>query len=105
MSQSHIIAWVDGTQAHISHFNQQTMESLMEAAPISIPNLDIASDIIVYPNQIANVSYYDAIAEALKHADEIEIVGPGMEKLSLVMYLVKHYDEVAAHIVNIKNMN
>lgn len=105
MSQGHIIAWVDATQAHISHFNQHTMESLMVAAPTSIPNLDITSDIILYPKQIKSVAYYDAIAEALKNADEIEIVGPGMEKLSLVMHLVKHYDEVAEHIVNIKNMN
>lgn len=105
MSYSHVIAWVDHTQAHIIHFNPEAAESEIIKTHSTHPHLHNKSGAQGSGHAPENSHYFDAIATAVNDAQEILIVGPGLEKLSLVKHLIKHHHDVAEKIISVETID
>lgn len=108
MSFNHVIVWLDHAEAHLMRFNFEAVENEVIKSPSTQPHLHIKVGLHGQQHggrALENVAYLDEIANALKESLEILIVGPGVEKLVLVKYLMKHQHDVAEKIVGVETVD
>lgn len=75
MSHFHAVVWLDHAEAHVQHFTRE------------------------------DAAYYGRVAEALKGAEEILIVGPGNAKAEFVKYLDAHAQDLRKKVVAVETVD
>ena len=105
MSHSHVIAWIDHAEAHIIHFDRDSAESEVIKTHATRRHLHVRSGINGSGHVPENVQYFDDIAGALQTAQEILLVGPGLEKLALMKHLTRFQHEVAERVVSVETVD
>ncbi|HYD63206.1 MAG TPA: translational machinery protein [Noviherbaspirillum sp.] len=95
MPYKHVVIWVDYDQACVSRFNRELIRietiKTYEPAPGTAATRNLEA-----PD---TARYFNDIAEAVSDADAILILGPGFERLELLLHLRKHFPQVADRIV------
>jgi hypothetical protein len=98
----HAVVWIDHKKADIIRFDRNSdMETVVrhKDAPRTIHHKAGTAG----PGHIAEDPHYLAsVAEALKPAQEILIVGPGEVKLELRAWLEKHAPDIAKRVVGVE---
>ena len=105
MPFSHVIAWIDHAEAHIIHFNRDSAASEVIKTHATRHHLHVRAGKGGSGHAPENQAYFDDIAESLKSAAEILIVGPGLEKLALVKHLEKHQPGVAECVMSVETVD
>ena len=105
MSLNHVVAWIDHAEAHIIHFNPKALESDAVKVTSTYAHGHTKAGVDKAVNSGDAVHYFDAVAEAVKDAREILVVGPGMEKLAMMKHLIKHQHQVAEKVVSVETVD
>jgi hypothetical protein len=105
MQFSHVIVWLDHTDAHLIHFNREASDTEVIKAKPAPPNLHIKAGIPGSGHAHENIHYLNDIAAALREALEILIVGPGNEKLVFVRHLIKHHPDLSDKVVALETVD
>jgi stalled ribosome rescue protein Dom34 len=104
MSFNHVVVWLDHAQAHIIHFNREAAESeVVKTGSINSHLHTKAAGGSGHATE--NTPYLSEIAIAVKNAQEILIVGPGLEKMALIKYLQKHQHDVSEKVVGVETVD
>jgi stalled ribosome rescue protein Dom34 len=105
MSHYHAIVWLDHVEAHVMHISPDDVEkSLIQ--PNQPPHklhsrVGTLGDGRVSEDQ----DYYHRVAEALKGASEILIVGPAQAKLQLIKYIHLHAPNLVSKVVGVETVD
>lgn len=102
MSFNHVVVWIDYDQACVSRFNRALVktETIKTYAPAlgTVP----AKRSMHAP---VTARYFDEIALAISDADGILILGPGFERLELLVHLRRGYPQIADRIVALETVD
>ena len=103
MSLLHAVVWIDHEQARVTHFNDDAAEKLVlhsthRPGKIHHKNGPAGSS----GHEPEDAAYLHAVAEALRGAAEILVVGPGNEKNEFIKHLEHHDKAVAACVVAVQ---
>jgi stalled ribosome rescue protein Dom34 len=93
MSHYHAVVWLDHSEAHVMHITADDVEKSVVHPGKAKHHLHSKSGAVGSGRKAEDKDYYRAVAEALKGAQEILVVGPAQAKLLLVKHL--HADEPA----------
>ena len=96
MSFNHVVVWIDYDQACVSRFNRALVKTEI-IKTYAVEPATVASERSLRAPDTAR--YFDDIAEAISDADGILILGPGFERLELLVHLRKGYPLVADKIL------
>lgn len=105
MSINHVVVWIDHVQAHIIHFNAETVETKIVLTHSTHPHLHTKAGTVGAGRAPESPQYFDDIAMNLKDSGEILIVGPGFEKLELMKYLLKNDDAIAQKVKSVETVD
>lgn len=95
MTPFHAAVWIDHNQAKVFHVDEHRFdESLIHA-----PNKHVHRD------PAAAEHFYHHVAEELRAAGEILIVGPGSAKLGLLKHIQKHDHALVDKIVGVETVD
>ena len=102
MSSNPVVVWIDYDQACVSRFNRALVktETIKTYAPA--PGAAQAERSIHAPD---TARYFDDIALSISDADGILILGPGFERLELLVHLRKGYPALADRIVALETVD
>lgn len=105
MSHYHALVWLDHSQAHVMHISPDDVEkSVVQPAKPPL-HLHSRSGTLGAGRQAEDQDYYHAIAEALKGAREILVVGPAQAKLQLIKHIHAHDPAMANKIVGVETVD
>jgi len=104
MLTNHVVLWIDHVEAHVIHFNPEESESDVIKTHSTHPHLHVRAGQIGAGRAPENARYFDDVTVAVQEALEILIVGPGLEKLELMKYLVKHHPLVAKKVISVETI-
>ncbi len=105
MPFSHVIAWIDHAEAHIIHFNRDSSTSEVIKTHATLRHLHVRAGKGGSGHAPENHAYFDQIAKSLAGAEEILLVGPGLEKLALLRHLEKHHHPVAECVMSVETVD
>jgi stalled ribosome rescue protein Dom34 len=94
MSFNNAVVWLDHIKAHVIHFDKDAseLESLKTHSTHPHPHVKHGDS---HASDDDNTRFFSDIAEALKDAGQILIVGPGGEKTAFAKYLTTTAPQVA----------
>lgn len=102
MSFNHVVVWIDYDQACVSRFNRDLVKTEIIKTYAPAPGAVQTPRSLDAPD---TARYFDDIAEALRNADGILILGPGFERLELLVHLRKGYPHIADRIVALETVD
>lgn len=105
MSYHHVVVWLDHTQAHVIHFNAEAAENEVIKVHSTHPHLHTKSGVPGAGRAPEDSHYFEAVANAIKDAAAILIVGPGFEKLALMKHLTKRHPAAAERVVSVETVD
>ena len=104
MSHFHAVVWIDHSEAHILHFTAEDVEKkLVHGKPHK--HLHTKRNSQASGNAPEDQAYYHKVAEALKGAEEILVVGPANAKTEFVKHLKSHDAAIAKKIVAVETVD
>lgn len=102
MSFNHVVVWIDYDQACVSRFNRALVKTEIIKTYAPAPGTVPAKRSVHAPD---TARYFDDIAQAISDADGILILGPGFERLELLVHLRRGYPQVADRIVALETVD
>jgi len=105
MSHYHAIVWLDHTQAHVMHVSPDDVEKSIVHPNQPHHKLHSRVGTLGSGRAPEEQAYYHAVAEALKGAQEILIVGPAQAKLQLVKHIHAHDPAMSDMVVGIETVD
>jgi stalled ribosome rescue protein Dom34 len=102
MSFNHVVVWIDYDQACVRRFNRALVKTEIIKTYASAPGTAPVERNIHAPD---TARYFDDIAQAISDADGILILGPGFERLELLVHLRRGYPQVADRIVALETVD
>lgn len=103
MPHLHAVVWIDHQEARVIHFSNTEHEELKLHSTHRPGRLHHKNGPSPGTGREAeDRQYLHAVAEALKGAGEILVVGPGNEKAELMKHLEQHDKAVAAAVVSVQ---
>jgi len=105
MSHYHCIVWIDHREAHVIEFNPDDAETSVIHPKSKHEHLHHKQGAVGSGNAPPDHAYYQAVAEAIKDAGEILIVGPSTAKLEFQKHLQAHAPAVAARVVGVETVD
>ena len=104
MSHFHAVVWLDHVEAHVLHFTREAVESqLVQGKPHR--QLHHKSGAQASGNAAEDQGYFHKIAETLKDAQEILVVGPANAKTEFVKHLNAHDHELGKKVVAVETVD
>ncbi len=103
MSHFHAVVWLDHTEAHVMHFNQEDVEKFTAHASDKHPHLHHKRGSVGSGHRAEDAHYFGEIVRLLGGAQEILVVGPGNAKLELVKYVHKHHHDMVDRILGVES--
>ena len=105
MPITHVVVWLDHAEAHVLHFKEDAAQNHIVRAHSKHKHLHTRSGNLGSGRSPEDQSYYHEVAQALKDAAEILVVGPSSAKLALIKHLHKHDPAVADKIVGVESVD
>lgn len=105
MSHYHAMVWLDHTEAHVMHITAEDVEKSVVQPGKTQHHLHSKRGTVGAGRQAEDQAYYHAIAEALKGAQEILVVGPAQAKLQLIKHLHAHDQAMADKVVGVETVD
>lgn len=102
MHHFHAVVWLDHREARVFEFNPEDVQKLVIHAHSPNRHIHHKSGSVGAGHAKEDAQYYHAVAEALVHAGEILIVGPGQAKTVLFKHMHAHDPKVAAKVAGIE---
>lgn len=95
MSPFHSAVWIDHQQAKVFHVDEESFDEAL----IHAPNKHVHRD------PAAEEHFYHAVAEAVRAAGELLVVGPGKAKLELIKHIQKHHHDLSNKIIGVETVD
>jgi hypothetical protein len=106
MSHYHCVVWIDHREAHVIQFNPDDAEaSLVHPKSKHHQHLHHKQSAVGSGRLPENHAYFQEVADAIKDAGEILIVGPSTAKLELFKHLHTHAPAIAARVVSVETVD
>ena len=105
MSHYHCIVWIDHREAHVIEFNPEDAETSVIRPKSKHEHLHHKQGAVGSGNAPQDHVYYQTVADAIKDAGEILIVGPSTAKLEFLKHLQSHAPALAAHVVSVETVD
>ena len=105
MSHYHCVVWIDHREAHVIHFNPDAADERVLHTQSKHAHLHHKEGAVGSGNAPEDPAYFKAVADAIKDAGEILIVGPSNAKLAFFRYLGAHAPAVAARVVSVETVD
>jgi stalled ribosome rescue protein Dom34 len=105
MSHYHCVVWIDHREAHVIRFDPDAAEASVIHPQSKHVHLHHKRGVIGAGNAPEDHVYYQAVADAIKDADDILIVGPSTAKLEFFKHLHTHAPQIAARVVSVETVD
>ena len=105
MSHYHAVVWLDHSEAHVMHISPDDVEKSVVHPAKPHGHLHAKSGTVGSGRQAEDKSYYQAIIEALKGAQEILVVGPAQAKLQLIKHIHAYGNDMADKVVGVETVD
>lgn len=105
MSHFHAAVWLDHSEAHVMHISPDDVEKSVIHPAHPHQHLHARSGTVGDGRKGEDQAYYHAVADALKGAQEILIVGPAQAKLQLVKHIHAHDHGLVDKIVGVETVD
>jgi stalled ribosome rescue protein Dom34 len=105
MPFSHAVVWIDHSEAHVLHFNDEAAETEKIRSRSKHQHQHRKSGAPGSGHAPDDQAFYHEVAHALADAREILVVGPAGAKLGLLKHMQKHDPAVADKVVGIESID
>ena len=105
MSHYHAVVWLDHSEAHVMHISLDDVEKSIVQPAKPHNHLHSKSGTLGSGRQVEDTSYYHAVVEALKGAQEILVVGPAQAKLQLIKHIHAHDPAMVDKIIGVETID
>ena len=105
MSHFHCVVWIDHREAHVLQFSADESEGRVIHPKSRHEHLHHKEGAVGSGNAPQDHVYYQGVADAIKDAGEILIVGPSSAKLELFKHLQAHDPAIAARVVSVETVD
>jgi hypothetical protein len=105
MSHYHCVVWIDHREAHVIEFNPEESEERIVHPKSKHEHLHHKQGAVGSGNAPEDHAYYHGVAEAIKDAGEILIVGPSTAKLEFFKHLHSHDPAIASRVVSVETVD
>ena len=106
MSHYHCVVWIDHREAHVIHFNpDDAEESIIHPKSKHKAHLHHKDGVIGPGKAPPDDKYNQEVADAIKDAGEILIVGPSTAKLKFLRYAYAHDSALQARVVGVETVD
>lgn len=99
MNHFHAVVWLDHANAKIFHFDAHAFESKVVHSAHAGEHIHHKAGAVGAGHAADDPKFFGAVADALKDAQEILVMGPGHTKGAFAKHLEKHAPQVAKKIV------
>lgn len=103
MNHFHAVVWLDHAAAKIFHFDAHAFESKVVHSAHGGDHVHHKAGSIGAGHAVDDPKFFAAIADALKDAQEILVMGPGNAKGAFSKHLEKHAAALAKRVVAVEN--
>ena len=104
MSHFHAVVWLDHAEAHVQHFTREDVEKKLVHGKAH-RHLHQKRGAVTDGRAGEDMAYYGKVAEALKGAEEILVVGPANAKTEFVKYLDAHAQDLRKKVVAVETVD
>ena len=105
MGHYHCVVWIDHREAHVIHFNPDDAETSVIHPKSKHEHLHHKHGAVGAGRTPEDHAYYQNVADAIKDAGELLIVGPAAAKLEFFKHLQAHAPAVAARVVSVETVD
>ncbi|MES2130255.1 MAG: translational machinery protein [Pseudomonadota bacterium] len=105
MSFSHVVAWIDHAEAHIIHFSRDEAEAQVIKTHARHSHQHVRAGAHGSGHAPENAAYFNDIAQAVRDALVVLVVGPGLEKLALMKHWLQHQPGVAEKVISVETLD
>jgi stalled ribosome rescue protein Dom34 len=105
MSHYHALVWLDHAQAHVMHISPDDVEKSLVQPNQQHHKLHSRVGTLGDGRAPEDQDYYHRVAEALKGASEILIVGPAQAKLQLIKHIHAHDPALVSKVVGVETVD
>ena len=105
MSHYHALVWLDHVEAHVMHISPDDVEKSLIKPIEQHHKLHSRAGTLGDGRSTEDQDYYHRIAEALKGASEILIVGPAYAKLQLLKHIHAHDPDLVSKLVGVETVD
>ena len=105
MSHYHCVVWIDHGEAHVIEFNPDDAETSIVHPTSKHEHLHHKHGVVGSGKAPEDHAYYQSVADAIKDAGEILIVGPSTAKLEFFKHLQTHAPALAARVVSVETVD
>jgi stalled ribosome rescue protein Dom34 len=102
MNHFHAVVWLDHANAKVFHFDAHAFESKTVRAAHAGEHVHHKAGSIGAGHAADDPKFFAAIADALKDAQEILVMGPGNAKGGFVKHLEAHAAALATRVVAVE---
>ena len=103
MNHFHAAVWLDHAHAKIFHFDAHAFEMKAVKSPHGDEQVHRKAGAVGSGHAADDPKYFASVADGLKDAQEILVMGPGNTKGAFAKHLEKHVPQVAKKIVATEN--
>lgn len=105
MAHYHCVVWIDHREAQVIEFNPDDAETSVVHPKSTHEHLHHKHGVIGSGKSPEDHAYYQAVADAVRDAGEILIVGPSTAKLEFFKHLQAHAPALAARVVSVETVD
>jgi stalled ribosome rescue protein Dom34 len=105
MPTHHAAVWLDHNEARVFHATATTFNELVVESPRAHTQLHRKSGPDDGHRAPESQLYYREVAQALRGADDVLVLGPSTAKLELIKYAHRHDPKLQAKIVGIETVD
>ena len=102
MSHYHAVVWIDHKEAHVLHFTPDEAEKVLVHAHPKHRQTHHSKGVIGGGKAPEDREYFGRVADSLRGAMEILVVGPAQAKDEFARHLQKHAHDLAGKLVAVE---
>lgn len=106
MSASHVVVWLDHSEAHIIAFGRETAEKpVVVHSAHKNEHQHHRADSVGSGKAAEHPAYYDAIVQKIRDNREWLIVGPANAKLAFIKHITKRHHALLDHVIGVETVD
>lgn len=106
MSASHVVVWLDHSEAHIIAFGRETAEkTVVVHSAHKHEHQHHRADSVGSGKAAEHPEYYDAIVQKIRDNREWLIVGPANAKLAFIKHITKRHHALLDHVIGVETVD
>jgi len=105
MSHSHVIVWMDATEAHIFRFNAEDVDKARIKAHRPFRKVHHKAGVIGAGHEPLDTAYFREIAVALDGAQEWLLTGPHGAKEQMLAYLQRSLPQLKGRLFGVETLD